>query len=216
MAHYNIFHFPASIVTGKQTVEMAKEAGHRVGNAIDTATGHEQGTAAKITIINRGGGTSKNTGNASEFNKQLEKVADKYGITNRQERASFFANVAHETGDGRKLSESTKYSYAGWKKIAPNQSNVRRWMASHNKADFDRLSDKDKMNIMYNNMLGNRAGEGYKFRGRGGIQLTGRTNYQAFATYMKRPDIMQNPDIVANDCEVVINDAIALMVYTIE
>ena len=72
-------------------------------------------------------------------------------------------------------------------------------MASHNKADFDRLSDKDKMNIMYNNMLGNRAGEGYKFRGRGGIQLTGRTNYQAFATYMKRPDIMQNPDIVAND-----------------
>ena len=45
------------------------------------------------------------------------------------------------------------------------------------------------------------SGDGYKFRGRGGIQLTGRANYQAFANYSGRQDIMDNPDLLATDME---------------
>jgi putative chitinase len=47
---------------------------------------------------------------------------------------------------------------------------------------------------------GNEAsGDGWKYRGRGPIQLTGKNNYQAFADYAKRPDIMTNPDIVTTE-----------------
>jgi putative chitinase len=45
---------------------------------------------------------------------------------------------------------------------------------------------------------GNEAsGDGWKFRGRGALQLTGRDNYKAFSDYLKKPEIMTNPDLVA-------------------
>jgi putative chitinase len=43
------------------------------------------------------------------------------------------------------------------------------------------------------------SGDGWKFRGRGALQLTGKANYQAFADYLKNPQIMTNPDLVANE-----------------
>jgi putative chitinase len=47
---------------------------------------------------------------------------------------------------------------------------------------------------------GNEAsGEGFKFRGRGALQTTGKSNYQAFADSIKNPAIMTNPDLVATD-----------------
>lgn len=48
--------------------------------------------------------------------------------------------------------------------------------------------------------LGNtQPGDGPRFKGRGIIQLTGRANYQAFSKQLNRPDIMQDPTIVARD-----------------
>ena len=50
--------------------------------------------------------------------------------------------------------------------------------------------------------MGNGAeatGEGYKFRGRGALQLTGKDNYQSFSNYLKKPEIMTNPDLVAGE-----------------
>jgi putative chitinase len=45
---------------------------------------------------------------------------------------------------------------------------------------------------------GNEAsGDGWKYRGRGALQLTGKSNYKAFADYLKKPEIMDNPDLVA-------------------
>lgn len=55
---------------------------------------------------------------------------------------------------------------------------------------------------MYRGMNGNKQpNDGWVFRGRGGIQLTGRGTYQRFADYIKRPDIMTNPDLIAKDIE---------------
>lgn len=57
--------------------------------------------------------------------------------------------------------------------------------------------------------LGNtQPGDGVRFKGRGLIQLTGRANYQAFSKAMGRPDIMQNPSIVATDPELAVESAI--------
>lgn len=51
-----------------------------------------------------------------------------------------------------------------------------------------------------NKNLGNtQPGDGERFLGRGMIQLTGRKNYQAFADFVERPDIMINPSLVARE-----------------
>ena len=57
-------------------------------------------------------------------------------------------------------------------------------------------------NRVYANRMGNgpeSSGDGYKFRGRGPIQLTGKQNYTAFAEAVGRPDVLTNPDIVAGE-----------------
>jgi len=43
------------------------------------------------------------------------------------------------------------------------------------------------------------SGDGYKFRGRGALQLTGKDNYKVFSEYLKNPEIMTNPDLVATE-----------------
>jgi putative chitinase len=43
------------------------------------------------------------------------------------------------------------------------------------------------------------SGDGWKFRGRGFLQLTGHDNYKALSEYINRPDIMDNPDLVAGE-----------------
>ena len=43
------------------------------------------------------------------------------------------------------------------------------------------------------------SGDGYKFRGRGALQLTGKDNYKVFSEYLKKPEIMTNPDLVATE-----------------
>lgn len=186
---------------------MAGSFSDKVTGYADTALGLEQGTTSNkigetISNVMQGGGKggipNKKGGN---FNSILMDAAKRAGITDKKELAAFTAIVGHETGDGRNLTENANYSYKGWKRIAPNQRNVRNWLKNHSEADFKKLSKEDKLNIMYEGMNGNRKGEGYKFRGRGAIQLTGRANYQAFANAIGRPDIMDNPDLVASDPE---------------
>jgi putative chitinase len=57
-------------------------------------------------------------------------------------------------------------------------------------------------NRVYASRMGNgdeASGDGFKFRGRGALQLTGKANYEAFANYLKNPLIMEQPDLVATE-----------------
>lgn len=187
---------------GKLAFEMTKEYYKNVAGVIDDITGQEKGTlanAATNLFSSSGGSASSGASSSGDFSSALSLAAKKFGITDKKELAAFNAIVGHESADGKKLSEDARYSFKGWQRIAPDQRNVRNWLKTHNEADFKKLSNEDKLNIMYEGMNGNRRGEGYKFRGRGGIQLTGRANYQAFANASGRQDIMDNPDLVATD-----------------
>ena len=149
----------------------------------------------------------------------LKKVADefnvdpaKYGLGTVLRRAHFFAQLLEEASNALKATvESMNYTPDGLKVTFMHYKN-------HPKeADQDgRHTDaKTKMhhaaaqetiaNKVYCNRLGNGAvssGDGWKFRGRGFIQVTGRNNYRAIAAQYKKlyagaaVDFEQNPDLV--------------------
>ena len=110
--------------------------------------------------------------------------------------AHFFGQCAHESGNFKVFSENLNYSDKGlngiFKKYFPTIAST---------AGYARKPEKIA-NKVYSNRMGNgpeSSGDGYKFRGRGPIQLTGKDNYTAFSQSIGRPDVLTNPDIVATE-----------------
>ena len=119
-----------------------------------------------------------------------------FKMTNSQ-AAHFFGQCAHESGNFKVFSENLNYSAEGLNKIFGKYF-VR---AGRNAAPYARNPQKIA-NVVYANRMGNgpeSSGDGWKFRGRGPIQLTGRDNYTAFAAAIGRPDVLTNPDIVCGE-----------------
>ena len=110
--------------------------------------------------------------------------------------AHFFAQTAHESGGFKTFSENLNYGAKGLRgifgKYFPTDALARAY-----ERQPQRIANR-----VYANRMGNgpeASGDGWKFRGRGALQLTGKDTYQAFANYVKRPDIMDNPDLVATE-----------------
>lgn len=110
--------------------------------------------------------------------------------------AHFFAQTAHESGGFKTFSENLNYSAKGLRgifgKYFPTDALARA---------YERQPQKIA-NRVYANRMGNGpegSGDGWKYRGRGALQLTGKDNYEAFANYIGRPDVMSNPDLVAGE-----------------
>lgn len=109
--------------------------------------------------------------------------------------AHFFGQTAHETGDFKLFLENLNYSANGLKKI------FGKYFTASTALSYARNPEKIA-NKVYGNRMGNldeSSGDGYKFRGRGALQLTGKSNYEAFAKYLGKPEIMDKPDVVANE-----------------
>ena len=125
------------------------------------------------------------------------KAARNYFKMSPTRAAHFFAQCAHESGNFKTFSENLNYSADGLNRIFPKYF-VR---AGRNAQQYHRQPEKIA-NVVYANRLGNgdpASGDGWKFRGRGAIQLTGKNNYTAFSQWAKRPDVLTNPDIVATE-----------------
>lgn len=135
-----------------------------------------------------------------EFIRELWSAIRKYGITNANELAALLANSDHETGGGIFLVENSNFRFINWKGL---NRNTQRWTAekgNNAESDFSKLSTVEKFNIMYQNMNGNTLpDDGFRFRGRGGIHITGRDTYQKFSQYINNPQIMDNPDLISSD-----------------
>ena len=109
--------------------------------------------------------------------------------------AHFFAQTSHETGGFKAFSENLNYSADGLNKIFPKYFKN----AGRNAAEYARNPEKIA-NIVYASRMGNgdpASGDGWKFRGRGALQLTGKANYEAFAKYLGNNEVLENPDLVA-------------------
>jgi putative chitinase len=124
------------------------------------------------------------------------KGAKGYYKLSTAQAAHFFGQCAHESGGFKVFSENLNYSDKGlngiFKKYFPTIAST---------AGYARKPEKIA-NKVYANRMGNgpeSSGDGYKFRGRGPIQLTGKDNYTAFSQSVGRPDVLTNPDIVATE-----------------
>jgi len=109
--------------------------------------------------------------------------------------AHFLAQAAHESGGFKFKSENLNYSKDSLLKVFPKYFTPASAEAYHRQPE--KIASKVYANRMGN---GNEASkEGWKFKGRGYIQLTGKDNYKAFSDWAKEPSIMENPDQVADD-----------------
>ena len=120
-------------------------------------------------------------------------VVSRYNITQPLRLAHFLAQIAHESANFTAIRENLNYSSDGLLKIFPKYFK--------DKATADAYARKPEMiaSRVYANRMGNgdeNSKEGFTFRGRGYIQLTGKDNYRAFSTFIKE-DCVANPDLVA-------------------
>jgi putative chitinase len=107
--------------------------------------------------------------------------------------AHFFAQTSHETGGFKAFSENLNYSAQGLQGI------FGKYFPGTLEESYARQPEKIA-NRVYASRMGNGAeasGDGWKFRGRGALQLTGKANYEAFAKYLGTNEVMENPDLVA-------------------
>ena len=121
-------------------------------------------------------------------------TAAKFGINTPLRLAHFLAQCGHESGGFRATQENLNYSAKGlngiFRKYFPTEASA---------AAYARQPAKIASKV-YGGRMGNgpeSTGEGYKFRGRGYIQLTGKENYTAFGKSIGE-DIISNPDVVAS------------------
>lgn len=124
------------------------------------------------------------------------KAAAAYYKLNKNRAAHFFAQTAHESGNFKAFSENLNYSAQGLRNI------FRKYFPTDALANQYARKPQAIANRVYANRMGNgdeASGEGFAFKGRGALQLTGKFNYQAFSDYIGRPDVMTNPDLVATE-----------------
>ena len=123
---------------------------------------------------------------------QIPDTAKKFNITNNLRLAHFLAQCGHESGGFKAVSENLNYSADGLKKI------FGKYFPGNLNESYAKQPEKIASRV-YGSRMGNgdeSSKEGYKFRGRGYIQLTGKSNYSSFDKLVD-DDIVGNPDLVA-------------------
>jgi putative chitinase len=124
----------------------------------------------------------------------MNEVFPKYEINTNQRIAAFVAQCGHESGGWTVFSENLNYSANSLNAVFPKY-----FKNAGIDANLYAKQPEKIANVIYAGRMGNTVdGDGYRYRGRGPIQLTGKGNYTAFGKDMK-VDVLNNPDLVATD-----------------
>lgn len=122
---------------------------------------------------------------------ELPSVIDTFKINSISKLTHFLAQCAHESGNFKFVKENLNYSADGLLKVFPKYF-------SKDTAEIAARKPEVIANIVYSNRMGNgdrASGDGWKYIGRGYIQLTGKSNYTAFGKYIG-VDLVANPELV--------------------
>jgi putative chitinase len=125
------------------------------------------------------------------------KAAASYFKLNKNRAAHFFAQCAHESGNFKAFSENLNYGAKGLRGI------FGKYFPTDALAKAYERQPAKIANRVYANRMGNgdeASGEGFAYKGRGPLQLTGKNNYRAFGRYIGREqEVLDNPDLVATE-----------------
>ena len=133
---------------------------------------------------------------AGVFVPVLNTAMGKYGIVTRLRIAAFIAQIGHESGQLTRLVENLNYSAEGLMKTWPSRFDLVRATAAARKPE-------QIANIVYAGRMGNtEPGDGWKYRGRGLFQVTGRANYAACGEALgldliNQPTLLEQPQYAA-------------------
>lgn len=124
---------------------------------------------------------------------QLPDTIAKFELNTPLRLAHFLAQAGHESGGFKAVNENLNYGAKGLLSI------FKKYFPTEEKAKLYERKPEKIANLVYGARMGNgpeASGEGWKFRGRGYIQLTGKDNYKAFDAVVGE-SIIENPDLVA-------------------
>jgi putative chitinase len=124
----------------------------------------------------------------------LPETMEKFGINNPLRISHFLAQCAHESWNFKAVRENLNYGPVAL------MSTFKKYFPTLEKADEYARQPEKIANLVYANRIGNgpvESGDGWRFRGRGFIQLTGRANYSSFDKVVPE-NIIDNPDLVAS------------------
>jgi putative chitinase len=144
------------------------------------------------------------------WSQLLSAIIPNYNINNNTRIAHFLAQICHESNYCQNLAENLNYSSDALLKIWPKHFN--KTAASQYGRSSQQLANQQAIaNIAYANRMGNgdfASGDGYKYRGRGLIQITGKNNYhQVSQDLFGNNVLLDNPDLLASDREIAIKSA---------
>lgn len=135
--------------------------------------------------------------NCHEWTEAINDILPDFEINTPKRVAAFLAQCGHESGGFSTLKENLNYSAQGlnntFKKYFPTLASAEPYARNPEKI----------ANKVYASRMGNgpeSSGDGWKYRGRGPIQLTGKDNYRAFAT-----DYFEDPETLLNDPDLLID-----------
>ena len=134
-----------------------------------------------------------------EWVPALNDTFARFGIATPRQQAGFIGQCSHECGNFKVLEENLQYRAATLMKLWPKRFPTQEIANAYEK------NPKKIANMVYASRMGNRdesSGDGYRFRGRGCIQLTGHANYfhagQALGIdFVKDPDLVATPTYAA-------------------
>lgn len=144
---------------------------------------------------------------ADTWVEAINKVCPLYDINTPVRLAGFLSQCGHESAGFTRLTENLNYSHVGLQTV------FKKYFTPDQAMEYSRQPERIA-NKVYANRMGNgdeASGEGWKYRGRGPIQLTGKSNYVAFSNEMLEDykfNVISDPDYVASDKDLALMSAI--------
>jgi predicted chitinase len=167
-----------------------------VGDKVQTAKDYVGDKATKVKDAGQNalntltGG--RYTGGSNARKDELIKAMDAGGITDPQSKAALMANVDHESQGFTKKEENLNYSAKRLQEVFP------KYYKDADSARADAGNPEAIANKVYGGRMGNTdPGDGFKFRGRGDIQLTGKDQYAAMGKKLGI-DLVNNPELASD------------------